>query len=307
MGGKVAAAGLVLLALVAAGCGGGAEPHFRAAQGWHLLARHDELVAADVPLTGEDRSLASPPSRTVATLPEDGIVIWAMVSRDEKEPGGSTPLPLRLSEAVPSNPFEGFSCAPAVSVSRCDAASGSVRRLAAQVGRDYVDLYVFFGTDRPRAATVIAADAELGRLEFPHAPSASSAPSVCPARTGAGAYRTTLSPAAGPPGSVVTLSGALGVIEENGVYGGQTASRVDAYWNLAFDEWWSALGKSPRARVAGEPVLRLGAQSVRKRCRYRLQIRIPPVRAGRYPIEVLVSDWKSGSSFAPVEFRVTRR
>ena len=300
------AAVLALVALVAAGCGGASKPRFQAANGWHLLSRQAELAAANVPFAVADRSLASPPSRTVATLPRDGVVIWATFSRSGgKLPPRSTPLPLRLAEAMRSNPFEGFGCAPAVSESRCNAASGSIRRLGAQVGRYYVDLYVFFGTDHPAAASVAAADAELARLRFPHEGTPGSTPPVCPALSGHGAYDTTVSPSAGRPGSAVTVSGPLGVIDESGTYGGQTATRVDAYWNLDFARWWSALTPSPSPAVAGSRVRHLGRQDVAQRCRYRLQLRIPFVQPGKYPVEVLYGDSQGQASFAPVEFRVT--
>jgi hypothetical protein len=302
MGGKAAAA-LALLALLAAGCGGAGQPHFRSASGWQLLSGQNELAAANVPFAPADRSLASPPSRTVATLPRDGIVIWAMVSRQSEQPP-STPLPLRLNEAVPSNPFDGFGCAPAVPVSRCDAASGSVRRLVADAGSYYVDLYVYFGTDRPAIASVAAANAELAQLRLPHVRPRAAGP-VCPARSGRHAYATTLSRSSGPPRSVVTVSGHLPVLGEDGSYGGQTARGVHAYWNLDFRKWWSALESAPLPARAGSPVKLLGRQNVARRCTYRLRVAVPSVRPGRYPILVLSGTGKSQSSFAPVTFRVT--
>jgi hypothetical protein len=293
------------LALVAvlAGCAGASKPHFRSAAGWQLLSGKNELAAANVQFAAQDRRMSSPPSRTIATLPRDGIVIWAMVSRQSEQPP-STPLPLQLSEAVPSNPFEGFGCAPAVPVSRCDSASGSVRRLVADAGSYYVDLYVYFGTDRPPIASVAAANAELARLRLPHVRSRVAGP-VCPARSGRHAYDTTLNRSSGPPGSVVTVSGHLPVLGEDGSYSGQTAKRVEAYWNLDFDKWYSALTGSPSPSIAGSPVRLLGRQGVAGSCRYAMLVRIPAVRSGRYPIEVLLGTGKSQSSFAPVTFRVT--
>jgi hypothetical protein len=291
---------------VATGCGGNGKPSFQSAAGWELVSGRNELAAANVRFAAADRSMASPPSQTVATLPRRGVVIWAMVSRSGG--AGSTPLPLRLSEAVRSNPFEGFRCAPAVSESRCYAASGSIRHLEAQIGRRYfVDLYVFFGTDRPPAGAVTAANAELARLRFPQEQPAAGAAAVCPTRTGDGAYATTLHPSAGPAGSTVTVSGPLGVVGKDGTYYGQTAKNVAAYWNLAFRRWWSALGPSPLASVAGSPVELLGRQYVARLCRYHLLVKVPRVRPGRYPIEVLSGQGKSRASFAPVSFRVTRR
>ena len=302
--GRRAAAGLALLALLAAGCGGAGRPRFRSAAGWNLLAGHDELAAANVQFAAQDRSMSSPPSRTVASLPLDGIVIWAMVSRRRGHPL-PTPLPLRLSESLPSNPFEGFGCAPAVAVSRCDAASGSVRRLVAHARSYYVDLYVFFGTDKPAPASVAAADAELARLRLPRERSGAGRP-VCPARSGRDAYATSLGRSSGPPGSVVTVSGHLPVIDEDGSYRGQTAKRVDAFWNLDFRRWWSALTGSPKPAIAGSRVRLLGKQGVSGSC-LRFQIRIPAVHPGTFPLEVLFGAGKSDASFGPVAFRVTTR
>lgn len=222
-----------------------------------------------------------------------------------KLPPESTPLPLRLTEAMRSNPFEGFGCAPAVSESHCYAASGSIRRLGAQVGRYSIDLYVFFGTDHPAVASVAAANAELARLRIPDEKSAHSTQRVCRALSGSGAYDTTVSSSTGRPGSTVTVSGPLGVIDEDGTYGGQTATRVDAYWNLDFAKWWSVLTASPSPSVLGSPIRHLGRQDVANRCGYRLRLRVPSARPGRYPIEVLYGDSKGRASFAPVEFRVT--
>jgi hypothetical protein len=153
---------VVALAVVAAGCGGGGKPRFEPAADWHLLSGKGELAAANVPFAGADRNLMSPPSRTVDTLPRRGVVIWALVSPAGKD--RTRPLRLHLSEAVRTNPFEGFRCAPAVPSSRCFSASGSVRRLAGQLAGYDVDLYVFLGTDRPSPAQVAAVDAELARL-----------------------------------------------------------------------------------------------------------------------------------------------
>lgn len=152
----------VAFAAVVAGCGGGGSPRFERSADWNLLSGHEELAAANVPFAGPDRSLASPPSRTVARLPRRGVLIWAMVSRGGS--GARTPLPVHLAEGVRVDPFEGFRCAPAVPLSRCYAASGSVRRLNGRMAGYDVDLFVFLGTDRPSNAQVAAVDAELARL-----------------------------------------------------------------------------------------------------------------------------------------------
>jgi hypothetical protein len=146
--------------------------------------------------------------------------------------------------------------------------------------------------------------------------SSTTAVTNCTARYGDGVYNTGLSPASGPPGSTVTVSGPLPVTSEDGSNVGQTATEVDVYWNLNFDKWWSVLGNapSPLASVAGSPVKLLGTQDVAKLCTYQVQVKIPSVQPGTYPIEVLYQapghEAPSGggttfASFAPANFQVT--
>jgi hypothetical protein len=144
-------------------------------------------------------------------------------------------------------------------------------------------------------------------------PKASARPAKCPAQTGTGAYDTTLRPSSGMSGSTVAVSGPLPVMRENGTYGGQTSTEVDVYWNLNFDKWWSVLGNSPSplASVTGTPVKLLGKQAVARLCTYQVQVEIPAVPPGAYPIEVLYQGPASGgpsfASFAPTKFQVTSR
>src|SRR6476661_9557719 len=114
-------------------------------------------------------------------------------------------------------------------------------------------------------------------------PKGSAGPAKCPARTGTGAYDTTLRPSSGRSGSTVAVSGPLPVTRENGTYGGQTATEVDVYWNLNFDKWWSVLGNSPSpvASVTGAPVKLLGKQSIATLCTTRFASRSPPSRQAR--------------------------
>lgn len=155
---------LALVAALAAGCGGAGEPRFERAGGWHLLSRDGELAAANVPFAAADRNLSSPPSHTVATLPRRGVVIWVLVvRRHEAADRGFPAAPLRVGRAVATDPPEGFFCPPAARA-RCFDAGGAVRRLQAGASGWDIGLTIFFGTDRPSAAQVRAANAELARL-----------------------------------------------------------------------------------------------------------------------------------------------
>jgi len=296
----------VALAALVAGCGGG-RPHFQSAAGWHLLSRDGELVAANVPPAPVDKSLTSPPSRTVATLPRFGVVIWAMYLRDGNRHSPRRLLPMRVEHAVASNPFEGFRCAPAVTIARCYAASGSIWRLFGRYGSYAVDLYVFFGSDHPLPEDVAAADLELARLRLPGARTTSTTAKAadCPRPTGTGYYDTTVRPSSGPPGSTATVSGRLPVMSEGGQDLGQRATEALAYWNLDFDHWTSLASARPLSAVAGAPVKLVGTQYVANRCTFHVQVTIPSAQPGTYPLEVLSGDAQGSSSFAPVDFRVT--
>jgi hypothetical protein len=135
--------------------------------------------------------------------------------------------------------------------------------------------------------------------------SSTTAAADCPSPTGTGFYDTTLSPASGPSGSTVTVSGALPA-------GGQDVTGVLVYWNVDFDHWGSVFS-APLPAVAGSPVTRLGAEDVAQLCTYNVQVTIPSVAPGTYAIEVLYrwapaypdgSGWGM-ASFAPADFQVT--
>jgi hypothetical protein len=291
------AAALALVALVA-GCGGG-KPHFERAAGWHLLARGDALVASNVPLAPADRSLASPPSHTVGSLPRYGVLLWLLVGPHHK--GGRwdrkfPPVPLRVDETVATNPPEGFFC-PAAARSDCFEAGGAIRRMQARAAGWDIGVTIFFGSDRPLPEDVAAADAELARLRLPGARAkASVQPSRCQPATGTGYYDSTVDPSSGPPGSTATVSGRLP---------GGTAAEVVAFWNLDFDHWPSLASSSPLAAVQGSPVKLVGTQYVAGRCTYRVRVKIPSAPPGTYPLETLYGDLRGGASFVPVDFRVT--
>ena len=144
---------------------------FPPTDGWHVdsagggevrAADYAEAWASTVPYQNGPRDL--PPSRTLETLPPDGIVIWIGVARDNRFPptperrGNRSPvqLPLRLSDAYGCVCFEGVP-------------DNWLYRLYGPVDEQYyIDLWVFFGRDdEPSAEERTRAQAMLDRLELP--------------------------------------------------------------------------------------------------------------------------------------------
>jgi hypothetical protein len=117
-------------------------------------------------------------------------------------------------------------------------------------------------------------------------------------------FTPTLSPSSGSPGSTITVSGPLPVLDEAGTPVGQTATEVIAYWNLDLDNWESALTSpvSPSAAVAGSDVQLLGTANVAAVCNYKFQIEIPSSAApGTYPIQLLIeSSDETGVTTGPM-------
>src|SRR4029077_17791279 len=101
----------------------------------------------------------------------------------------------------------------------------------------------------------------------------------------------TLSSPSGAPGSTITVSGPLPVLDEAGTPVGQTANEVIAYWNLDLDNWETALTSplSPSTAVAGAPVQLLGTQAVTSVCSCSFQIKPPSSPSpGASPIQLLI-------------------
>lgn len=154
-------------------------------------------------------------------------------------------------------------------------------------------------------------NASVGRpIALQPPPSSSTTSPKCPVPKGEGVFNTHLSNSSGPAGSTVTVSGTLPVVSEDGNDVGQNSTAVVVYWNLDFDHWPSISSPSPMTAVSGTPVQQLGTQNVANSCTYQVQVTIPSVPAGAYPIEVLYegpdpSGGWSGASFGPVNYQVT--
>jgi hypothetical protein len=184
---------IVAVAVLTTGCGGTQAvrpaasvrgPGFSAAAGWHTLGfglsqppNAPDASAANVRFARADRS-QSAPTRTVATLPRRGIVIWAQLQA--RWTAVDNRFPVRrpaLREAVPIVGMEGFGL----------PAAGSVRRLEARTAGYDVDVSVFFGAKHPSAAEMDAANRELARLFFPGCPRNAERLRESDARAAAGA------------------------------------------------------------------------------------------------------------------------
>jgi hypothetical protein len=145
-----------------------AGPGFLPAVGWDTAAtgttappQAPTAVAANIPLSAEDRTLASPPHGTARRLGPNGVLFYAIFY-----PAGATKqaperlLPLQLRHAEVTGSFEGM---PPV---------GSTRRLLARVGAYDVDALIFFGAESPSPGVLGAAAQQLGRLVAPACPAA---------------------------------------------------------------------------------------------------------------------------------------
>jgi hypothetical protein len=137
-------------------------------------------------------------------------------------------------------------------------------------------------------------------------------PPLCAANAHVTSFTPTLSSSSGSPGSTVTVSGPLPVLDESGQLIGQTSNEVIAYWNLDLNHWTTALTSpmSPAAAVAGSAVELLGTQDVAGVCHYSFEVKIPTGAApGTYPIQLLgESSDATGvgtAPFPPVNYQVT--
>jgi hypothetical protein len=126
----------------------------------------------------------------------------------------------------------------------------------------------------------------------------------CAANANLTSFTPTLSASSGSPGTTITVSGPLPVLDQSGALVGQTSNEVIAYWNLDLDHWETALTSplSPSAAVAGSAVQLLGTQDVVGVCNYSFRIKIPTgVAPGTYPIQLLTeSSDVTGVTTAPM-------
>ncbi|HEU5476208.1 MAG TPA: hypothetical protein VFU64_00070 [Gaiellaceae bacterium] len=125
-------------------------------------------TAATVPIARADRPPESSPTRTVASLPRDAVLIWVQFEPRRQSARSNkyfppTRLPLGLSQSVRLNGTpEGFVC----------PRTCAIRSLEASAAGYDLFTFIFFGRSGPTAGMKAAADRELGRLTLPPCPSA---------------------------------------------------------------------------------------------------------------------------------------
>jgi hypothetical protein len=121
-------------------------------------------VAANVPLSTEDRSVSGPPAATARRLGRNGVLFYVVfrprLTVEETAERPQELLPLQLRDATVTGGLAGMPSA------------GSTRRLLARVGRYDVDVHVFFGARKPSAGVLAEATQQLGRLVVPACPAA---------------------------------------------------------------------------------------------------------------------------------------
>lgn len=146
-------------------------PRFPATPGWHVgsgdggevrASDYAEAWASTVPYRNGPRDL--PPARTLETLPDDGILIWVGLARDNRYPPTSevrrgvprVELPLDLRRMQGGIGWEG------------QVRDISLYRLHGLADdRFHVDAWVFFGGGEPTGEQRALAQAMLDRLEIP--------------------------------------------------------------------------------------------------------------------------------------------
>ena len=133
-----------MLVLLAAGCGGGARR-------WHVGAHAIYSWASTIRY--RDCVNCVPPHKTLAALPPDGIVIQLATVRERASRDIRRWAPrIRAGDVLAG--FEG------------EPPRIGVFQLAAQKGRTYRTVFVWFGRAHPTHGQVAKANAELARLSF---------------------------------------------------------------------------------------------------------------------------------------------
>ena len=187
------AAGVGIGALIAPG-GTAAEERdglgFLAAPGWHVyqaggrasVARPSYAIAANIPLDPQDFIQGSPtslPYATLLSLPRNGVVMVADISLAH-EHGPAYPLSPRFRPRTLPLSLEDSESADWLATQVRPERPLGQHNLRAAVSGYAIDLRVYFGSPRPSAALMAAAQRQLDRLVVD--PAGAAAQPAAPAR-----------------------------------------------------------------------------------------------------------------------------
>ncbi|MDP9295953.1 MAG: hypothetical protein M3O88_04565 [Actinomycetota bacterium] len=240
------------------------------------------------------------PDGTAKRLSPDGVVIHASLPLPKDHPRQPNPnfprdhLRFRVRDFTISHQWEG-QVAPNV----------PEYTLRSSVGRQLVEVRMWFGTQRPSPETLSRAERELHTLSIP--PSARwprTDSGRCTQEPTPGTYAPLLSGNAGVSGSSFEAWGAVPTRVESGRYEGPTP-RIEFWWNLDPSKYWTVMqGQKPSPAAAG-PIGLLGARAPSEHCNYRLRMAVPDVPPGVYTITPVEAGGGGSTSFQPLEFVVT--
>jgi hypothetical protein len=135
--------------------------------------------------------------------------------------------------------------------------------------------------------------------------------SPCPAAS-PGEYDPSLSPTSGPAGSVITITENVSTWDESGNYV-PPSGHVQFWWNLDPGSWETVLSAAlssssptpaPSPFAPGDVQL-LGSEDVTGLCSYAVQLTVPQVAPGNYPVQLVWVGAGGGEDWGAVTFSVT--
>jgi hypothetical protein len=130
---------------------------------------------------------------------------------------------------------------------------------------------------------------------------------ACPRRT---SYTPAVSPAHGPAGTRVTVTGTLPLYGEDGTLSTSSTARLVGWWNVGIAHW-TGLARTPPTILPARPgpAFRIidVAVPAPNPCTYRIVIRVPRVAAGGYPIDILDVGGDGVATLPTATFTVTAR
>ena len=268
---------------------------FTGTDGWHVkdngwVAKGEAAIAwaSTIAFNPDDLIESAPaiPPKTIAELPEDGIIVTAEVTPWSYDPSAGPYPPDGLE------PFDLASVTPRGPEAEEPEGNYSVL----EIDNGYVLVRVYLGKAFPSEALVRRAQSELDTLQVPP---------VCPVHT-EGGFGAMLSTESGTPGSTVAIQGLMPFQHEDGSYDTAGKTTMVAWWNAVSDDEpyllpFSTVQPSP---VGPGEIVRLGDGGTGA-CSFTITFTVPDVPSGDYPIVVIEEVPDGGTLWASLTFHVT--